>query len=160
MRMTLAGVASALCLSFGCSSAPPASSQAALHANNVAVTHDWAVAVARQFAPDPHQLPPAVVPPNPILRRDGDTNPRGPACMLCPTAMGARASADGWELAGRPDPVEIATALGAPALAAPIADRITDAEIALAEASATDRDAAETIVRALAADLDGLAQQL
>ena len=74
--------------------------------------------------------------------------------------MGAQLSATGWELAGRPDPVEIANALGHPELATAISDHIVDSEIALSETVAGDSATANAIVTALANDLDRLAQAL
>ena len=106
MRMALVGVASLASLSFGCSSAPSAS-RSSLNGASIAVTESWARTVARQFTMDDRRLPPGVLPPNPILHRDGEapTNPRAPGCALCPAPIGARLDREGWMLVGRPDPV-------------------------------------------------------
>lgn len=158
MRLTwLAVAAVSASFSVGCSTAPPASTQSEIRIE--AVTGTWATGLVTAYARTPRQLPPAVFPPGPILQPgdDAPANPRGPACALCPTGMGVSQAKTGWELLGRPDPIDIASALGAPELASAISDRITDAEIALAETAVNDQAKANQIVGSLAADLDQLA---
>jgi hypothetical protein len=132
MRMTGLGVASLLSMSLavGCSTSAPPSAQS--------------------------------VGPGPILREGDDhpTSPGGPACLLCPTAFGVRLDAGVWTLAGRPDPVDIAGALGAPELTSSISDRIVDTEAALADVPATDGARAKALAAALAHDLDALTRAL
>jgi hypothetical protein len=162
MRLTWLGTASllSLSLSFGCSTQAPAtpSQQAPIRIDAVTGLNTWATTLVEQYAHMVRRLPPAVQPPGPVYRQD--QAPRAPACLLCPTPLSAAFVADGWQLGGRPDPVDLANALGAPALSAAIADRITDAEIALAETAAGDVARADSIVAALAADFDALAQAL
>jgi hypothetical protein len=150
-----------LSLSVGCSTAPidqPAQGESSIQIRAITGHMDWVSTLVHNLSREPRQLPPAVMPPGPSYHRD--TNPRGPACALCPGAMGAQLSASGWELAGRPDPIEIASALGHPELATAISDHIVDSEIALSETPAGDTAGASAIVTALANDLDRLAQAL
>jgi hypothetical protein len=154
MKMTWLGVASLLSmsLSVGCSTGPAQTSAVAhdpIQINAIIGNFDWASTLVMQASHEPRQLPPAVMPPGPSY-----------ACALCPTGMGPLISPAGWELAGRPDPVELASSLGAPELASAISDRIVDAEIALSQTAVSDQASARTIVSGLAADLDRLAQLL
>jgi len=151
MRMTWLGVASLVSMfSVGCGTAQNGIAvQDPIQVRAITGSFDWASTLVLQASREPHQLPPAVMPPGPSY-----------ACALCPAAMGPQQAANGWEIASRPDPVELATALGAPELASAISDRIVDADVALAETGKDDEAGARGIVSALSADLDRLAQLL
>lgn len=131
MRVTPLGLASLLSLAAACSQPPETPARTSMRLAAVTSLRTYATGVVSQLA-----------------------------CALCPADMGAKQSTDGWELAGRPDPVQIAEALGAPELAASIADRITDAEMALSETPNGDEARASDIVASLAHDLDQLAEGL
>jgi hypothetical protein len=153
MRMTWLGVASLLSmsLSVGCSTGPaqPSAVQDPIQIRAITGSFDWASTLVVQASREPKRLPPAVMPPGPSY-----------ACALCPSGMEPLVSPAGWELAARPDPVELAGSLGAPELASAISDRIVDAEIALSQTEVSDQAGARAIVSGLAADLDRLAQLL
>jgi hypothetical protein len=163
MRMTWLGVASLLSVSFsvGCSTGAPTSAQAALDTRLVGQV-ELSSSLANLASAEPRYLPPGVVQPGPVYHEGDDhpMSPSGPACMLCPTSFGATLDAGTWALAGRPDPVEIAEALGAPELASAISDRIVDTEAALAEVPASDHARANALAATLAHDLDALARSL
>jgi len=163
MRMTWLGVASLLSVSFsvGCSTGTPASTQSAVD-TRLAGQVQLSSTLAELATAEPRYLPPGEVTPAPSYREGDDhpTSPGGPACLLCPTTFGARLDAGVWTLAGRPDPVEIAGALGAPELTSSISDRIVDTEAALADVSASDGARAKALVSALAHDLDALTRSL
>jgi hypothetical protein len=160
MRMTWLGVASLVSVSFsvGCSTGAPVSSQSAALSSQFFTDIAVPPSIATLASLEPRQLPPAVMPPGPSYHQGDDhpIAPSGPACMLCPTTVGATVTAGGWELAGRPDPVEVAQALGAPELSSTISDRIVETEAALADVPASDSARANALVASLARDLDGL----
>jgi hypothetical protein len=166
MRVTRIGAAALLSMSFlvGCSAAPAgetASTQSSLRVERLAEGR-WSDRIINFSTQVPRGLPPQVNPRDPsyIHGDDGPAPPIDPACMVCPVGMNPVTDGSAWLLGGRPDPVEIAAALGRPDLAAPIADRILDTESQLAETSLGDTVRAKGIVNLLASDLNELAQKL
>lgn len=171
MRVTRIGAASLLSMSLlvGCSGSPGSeplrdtgTTQSSIRLESVAQVSRWSDRILNFNKDIMRPMPPGVRPVDPSYQ-PGDDKPIGPndpACLVCPAGMGPRADVNGWLLGGRPDPVELASSLGVPSLAAAIAERVADTETQLAETAISDVGRANAIVGLLAADLNELAQKL